>query len=81
VEYMKLGRTGLEVSRVWLGMMSYGDPGWRPWVLPEDEAEAFVTRALELGINTFDTADVYSAGVSEEVTGRLVLNTRAGRRS
>jgi 1-deoxyxylulose-5-phosphate synthase len=73
VEYMKLGRTGLDVSRVWLGMMSYGDPGWRPWVLPEDEAEAFVTRALELGINTFDTADVYSAGVSEQVTGRLVL--------
>ena len=73
MEYAKLGRTGLEVSRVWLGMMSYGDPGWRPWVLPEAEAEPFVTRALELGINTFDTADVYSDGVSEEVTGKLLL--------
>ena len=54
-------------------MMSYGDPGWRDWVLDEDAAEPFVVRALEAGITTFDTADMYSKGVSEEVTGRLVL--------
>ena len=72
MEYVTLGDTGLKVSRIWLGMMSYGDPGWRSWVLDESSAESFVTRALELGINTFDTADMYSRGVSEEVTGRLL---------
>jgi aryl-alcohol dehydrogenase-like predicted oxidoreductase len=72
MEYAKLGRTGLEVSRVCLGMMSYGDPGWRPWILGEDEARPFVARALELGITFFDTADMYSRGVSEEVTGKLL---------
>jgi aryl-alcohol dehydrogenase-like predicted oxidoreductase len=73
VEYTRLGSTGLEVSRIWLGMMSYGDPGWREWVLDEAASEPFVTRALELGITVFDTADMYSRGVSEEITGRLVL--------
>ncbi len=73
MEYVRLGDTGLEVSRIWLGMMSYGTPEWRPWVLDEADAEPFVERALELGINTFDTADMYSQGVSEEVTGKLVL--------
>jgi aryl-alcohol dehydrogenase-like predicted oxidoreductase len=73
LEYVRLGRTGLKVSRIWLGMMSYGDPGWRDWVLDEAAAEPFVTAALEAGINTFDTADMYSLGVSEEVTGRLLL--------
>jgi 1-deoxyxylulose-5-phosphate synthase len=73
VEYARLGDSGLEVSRIWLGMMSYGSSKWRPWVLDEPDAEPFVTRALELGINTFDTADMYSEGASEEVTGRLVL--------
>ncbi len=68
----RLGTTGLEISRIALGMMSYGDPSWRPWVLPEAEAEPFVVRALELGINLFDTADMYSLGVSEEITGRLL---------
>ena len=72
MEYVKLGHTGLEVSRICLGMMSYGDPGWRSWVLGEDGARPFVRRALELGINFFDTADMYSRGVSEEVTGRLL---------
>ncbi|MGD2069962.1 MAG: aldo/keto reductase [Gemmatimonadota bacterium] len=72
MEYVKLGRTGLEVSRLCLGMMSYGDPGWRPWVLPEDQARPFVRQAVEAGINFFDTADMYSLGVSEEVTGRLL---------
>jgi aryl-alcohol dehydrogenase-like predicted oxidoreductase len=73
MEQVRLGRTGLEVSRIWLGMMSYGDPGWRDWVLDEKAAEPFVTRALERGVTTFDTADMYSRGVSEEVTGRLLL--------
>ncbi len=72
MEYTRLGRTGLRVSRIWLGMMSYGSSQWRPWVLDEEDAEPFVTRALELGINVFDTADMYSLGVSEEVTGRLL---------
>ncbi|MBW3661786.1 MAG: aldo/keto reductase [Actinobacteria bacterium] len=73
MEYVRLGRTGLKVSRVWLGMMSYGDPDWRDWVLDEAAAEAFVIRALEAGINTFDTADMYSLGISEKVTGKLLL--------
>jgi 1-deoxyxylulose-5-phosphate synthase len=73
VEYTRLGRSGLEVSRIWLGMMSYGSSSWRPWVLDEDDAEPIIKRALDLGINTFDTADMYSAGASEEVTGSLVL--------
>ncbi len=72
VKQVKLGATGLDVSDVWLGMMSYGDPGWRPWVLDESAAEPFVKRALDAGITTFDTADMYSLGVSEEVTGRLL---------
>jgi aryl-alcohol dehydrogenase-like predicted oxidoreductase len=74
VQYTTLGSTGLKVSRLWLGMMSYGDPVWRDWVLPEADAAPFVERALEAGINTFDTADIYSRGVSEEVTGRLLLS-------
>ena len=69
---VKLGRTGLEVSRLCLGMMSYGDPGWRSWVLPEEEARPLVRRALEAGINFFDTANMYSRGESERVTGALL---------
>jgi aryl-alcohol dehydrogenase-like predicted oxidoreductase len=72
MEYTRLGNSGLRVSRVCLGMMSYGDPNWREWVLSEEEGRPFVKRALELGINFFDTADVYSLGVSEEVTGRAL---------
>ncbi len=72
VQQVRLGGTGLQVSDVWLGMMSYGDPAWRDWVLDEAAAEPFVARALEAGITTFDTADTYSSGVSEEVTGRLL---------
>ncbi len=72
MEYINLGRTGLKVSRICLGMMSYGDPKWRDWVLPLDESRPFVKRALELGINFFDTANMYSLGVSEEVTGQLL---------
>lgn len=72
MEHVRLGSSGLEVSRIWLGMMSYGDPAWRDWVLPIDDAEPFVTRALEAGINVFDTADMYSDGVSEQITGELL---------
>src|SRR5918993_3266582 len=72
MEYVSLGRTGLKVSRICLGMMTYGTPAWRPWVLDEETSRPFVKRALELGINFFDTADMYSLGVSEEVTGRAL---------
>ena len=72
MDYTTLGDTGLEVSRLCLGMMSYGDPDWRPWILGEEEARPFVRRALDAGINFFDTADMYSKGVSEEVTGELL---------
>ncbi len=69
MEYVNLGKSGLKVSRICLGCMTYGDPGWRPWVLGEAESRPFFERALELGINFFDTADMYSVGVSEEVVG------------
>ena len=72
MEYVSLGRTGLKVSRICLGMMTYGTPAWRPWVLDEEAARPFVKRALEHGLNFFDTADMYSLGVSEEVTGRAL---------
>ena len=70
MKFTTLGRTGLQVSRICLGCMSYGSKSWRPWVLEADEARPFFQRALELGINFFDTADMYSIGASEEVTGR-----------
>jgi len=72
MEYTRLGNSGLKVSRLCLGMMSYGSTDWREWVLAEDAARPFVKRALELGINFFDTADVYSLGVSEEIAGRAL---------
>lgn len=72
MEYVNLGNTGLKVSRICLGMMTYGTPKWRDWVLDEDQSRPFIQRALELGINFFDTADIYSLGVSEEVTGRAL---------
>jgi aryl-alcohol dehydrogenase (NADP+) len=72
VQYVNLGRSGLKVSRICMGMMNYGDPNWRAWTLSEDETRPFIRRALELGINFFDTADMYSRGRSEEVTGRLL---------
>ena len=80
MEYRRLGKTGLSVSRICLGCMSYGDPdatipgeqlGWK-WALKEEEARPFFKRALELGINFFDTANVYSFGASEEITGRAL---------
>jgi len=72
MEYVNLGRSGLKVSKICMGTMTYGTPKWREWVLDEDESRPFFKRALEAGINFFDTADMYSAGVSEEVTGRAL---------
>jgi aryl-alcohol dehydrogenase-like predicted oxidoreductase len=73
VDYIRLGNTGLKVSRICLGCMSYGQPNEnRPWALDEEQSRPFIQRALELGINFFDTADVYSEGMSEEVVGRAL---------
>jgi 1-deoxyxylulose-5-phosphate synthase len=72
MQYTQLGRSGLVVSRIALGCMSYGSPQWRPWVLDGDAAMPFFRRAIEAGINFFDTADMYSQGVSEEITGRAL---------
>ncbi|MFL6072489.1 MAG: aldo/keto reductase [Mycobacteriales bacterium] len=72
MEYVRLGTSGLKVSRIGLGMMSFGSREWRPWTLDEGEASPIVKRAVDKGINFFDTADVYSMGISEELTGRLL---------
>ncbi len=72
MEYVNLGHTGLKVSRLCLGTMTYGTSKWREWVLDEDASRPFFKRALEAGINFFDTANGYSLGVSEEVTGRAL---------
>ncbi len=72
MDYVNLGRCGLKVSRLCLGTMSYGSPAWRPWVLDEAASRPFIRRALELGINFFDTADMYSRGSSEEILGRAL---------
>ncbi len=72
MDYINLGKTGLNVSRICLGMMSYGSPQWRDWVLDEAASRPIVQRAVELGINFFDSADMYSLGVSEEITGKLL---------
>ncbi|WP_432483966.1 aldo/keto reductase [Kineococcus esterisolvens] len=75
MDYVKLGSTGLEVSRLCLGCMSYGDPGrgGHPWTLPQDESAPFLRRALDAGVNFFDTANVYSNGSSEEILGEVLL--------
>ena len=70
MKYTHLGRTGVRVSRICLGCMSYGTPKWRPWVHDDEASAPFFKRAIEAGINFFDTADMYSLGASEEVTGR-----------
>jgi aryl-alcohol dehydrogenase-like predicted oxidoreductase len=72
MQYTVLGRTGVTVSRLCLGCMSYGDSQWRPWVLDERAAMPFFAKAVEAGINFFDTADVYSLGASEEITGKAL---------
>ncbi|MEU6791551.1 aldo/keto reductase [Nonomuraea wenchangensis] len=72
MDYTRLGGTGLQVSRVCLGMMSYGDPARQDWALPQDEAEPIIRRAADAGVTFFDTADVYSRGESEVVTGNAL---------
>jgi aryl-alcohol dehydrogenase (NADP+) len=72
MDYVSLGRSGLKVSRICLGVMTYGDPAWRAWILSEEQGRPFIRRALERGINFFDTADMYSRGTSEEVLGRAI---------
>ena len=79
MEYMNLGESGLSVSRVCLGMMTYGSKQWRDWVLEYDESRPFVERALEAGVNFFDTADMYSNGASEEVLGRALTELGVDR--
>ncbi|AFZ11671.1 Aryl-alcohol dehydrogenase (NADP(+)) [Crinalium epipsammum PCC 9333] len=72
MKYIRLGNTGLKVSRICLGTMTYGSPKWREWVLPEEESRPFIKTSLEAGINFFDTADMYSLGESEAVLGRAL---------
>src|SRR5438445_9996571 len=72
MQFLALGSAGVKVSRICLGTMTYGSKKWREWVLEEEESRPFFRRALELGINFFDTADMYSVGVSEEITGRAL---------
>ncbi|HVZ70673.1 MAG TPA: aldo/keto reductase [Rhizomicrobium sp.] len=72
MDYVRLGKTGLKVSRICLGTMTYGSPKWRDWVLDDEASRPFIKRALEAGINFFDTADIYSLGASEEVLGRAL---------
>ncbi|HWZ51978.1 MAG TPA: aldo/keto reductase [Granulicella sp.] len=79
MDYVSLGTTGVKVSRLCLGMMTYGTSQWREWVLNEEASKPLIRRAVEAGINFFDTADMYSVGVSEEITGRA-LKEFAGSR-
>src|ERR687886_778372 len=79
MEYVNLGSTGLKVSRICLGAMTYGSKRWREWVLDEEESRPFIRRALECGINFFDTADMYSLGASEEVLGRALKEYASNR--
>jgi len=74
MEYVKFGKTGLKVSRLWLGCMTYGTPdrGKHPWTMPEEASRPLIRQALELGINVLDTANSYSDGTSEEIVGRAV---------
>jgi aryl-alcohol dehydrogenase-like predicted oxidoreductase len=79
MEYVNLGKSGLKVSRLALGCMTYGSSKWRPWILDEAAARPFYKRALEAGINFFDTADMYSGGESERVLGRALKDLGPGR--
>src|SRR5436190_7124959 len=72
MDYVNLGETGLKVSRICLGTMTYGSSKWREWVLDEEASRPLIKQALEAGINFFDTADMYSLGASEEVLGRAL---------
>src|SRR3954469_14678822 len=81
MDYVKLGRTGLDVSRICLGCMSYGEAsrGNHPWALDEEASRPFYVQALDAGINFFDTANVYSGGTSEEFLGRALRDLGADR--
>ncbi len=79
MDYVRLGNTGLKVSRLALGCLTYGSSKWRPWVLDEEAARPFIREALELGVNFFDTADIYSLGASETVLGRALRDFGAPR--
>jgi 1-deoxyxylulose-5-phosphate synthase len=79
MEQVRLGSTGLRVSQICLGMMSYGDPAWRDWILPGAEAQRFVGAAADAGVTFFDTADVYSLGASEEATGEALRSVFSRR--
>ena len=79
MEMVRLGRTGLKVSKICLGTMTYGDPKWRDWVLDEAASRPFFRQAIEAGINFFDTADMYSLGASEVVTGKALKEYAASR--
>src|SRR6476620_3317394 len=79
MHYVRLGSSGLRVSRIGLGMMSYGVPADESWFLTQDQAEPIVRHAVDSGVTFFDTADMYSGGASEEITGRL-LGKFFGRR-
>ncbi len=83
MEYVRLGQTGLKVSRLCLGCMTYGEPdrGNHAWTLAEGESRPFIRRALDLGINFFDTANVYSDGSSEEIVGRALKDFARATRS
>src|SRR5207249_8378242 len=72
MDYVNLGSTGLKVSRICLGTMTYGSRKWREWVLEEEQARPLIRQAIEAGINFFDTADMYSLGASEEILGRAL---------
>ena len=79
MQYLNLGNSGIKVSRLCLGCMTYGSPAWRPWVLDEAASRPFFRRAWEAGINFFDTADMYSLGESEAVLGRALVELNAPR--
>src|SRR5579872_489574 len=79
MEYVRFGTTGLKVSRLCLGAMSYGSKKWREWVLEEADARPVIQHAIEKGINFFDGADMYSTGVSEEILGRALKDFGSGR--
>ena len=72
MKYVRLGNSGLQVSRIALGCMNYGSKRWRPWMIEEDEARENFTYAIEHGINFFDTSNIYSLGVSEQIVGRWI---------
>src|SRR5256885_14867102 len=79
MKFVNLGCTGLKVSRLCLGTMTYGSKKWRPWVLEEEQSRPLIRQAIEAGVNFFDTADMYSLGVSEEIVGRALKDLGPSR--